>query len=429
MNDDLFDDSPYGNEEEDLGYLIPKCEEALGNGTIAEVRFSEEEYDYLINHYMNEDNGEVVSLLAELGYSRHPYSAEMVIRYADVLIVNKLYSKAMDVLKKRLSTDAHNPDVLFLYAKALSRTGDLENARRYVAMAAKFAGSEDAVEMYVSLGQDLMEEDKFDEALYYLKKAHSGEPDNYEILNDLAFCYDRTGDVMSSMKAYNMLIDLDPFNDYVWYNLGTMHSKMLDFDKAQEAYDYALALNPQNSSALYNKAVICVNDGSYIKAVELFEEFLSIEPDNISVMVALADAYLTLGNGEKASVCYRRALEIDKYFVEANAGMAYIEMTEKDYFGALVYLRRIAGSDETDHLFLLDRLLLSYEESQIPEYLVYALVALYKLGMNDRFYVYLDLLLAKDELWLTKLFEYLPKAGKDRNVAMKIKKYKEGLSN
>ncbi len=416
------------NEEEDFKYLIPKYEDAVKNGTLQDVNFSEEEFEFLINHYMGEDNGDLVFLLTEMAYNKHPYSSELTVRYIDVLIVNKSLDKALEILKSKLSLEPSNSDFNFLYGRALAKLGDHLKARDYIEKAAKLDG-EDSLDMYITVGQDYLEDEIFSEAIFYLKFVFDKEPDNFEVLNDLAYCYDRADNIEESIDAYNKLLDMDPFNDYVWYNLGTTYSKKSDFNKANEAFDYSLALNPKNSSAIYNKAIICVNFGEFTKAVDLFEEFLVIEPDNISVLVALADAYLTLAQLNMASKNYKRALEIERNNVEANCGISYIYMFEKDYFGALVHLRRVIGKEELEYHFLTDQLQQSFNETGITEYLVYMLVSLYKTGAMDKFYTNLELLLSKDDLWLNKLFEFLPKAKKDKTVELNIKKYKEGLSN
>lgn len=416
------------NEEEDFKYLIPKCEEAIKNGNLKEIHFSEEEFDFLINHYMGEDNNDIVYELSELAYLKHPYSTEMIIRYIDVLIVNRLLDKALSILESKLSNEPNNSDLNFLYGRALAKTGKHDLAKKYVDKASGLDG-EDSVDMYITIGQDYLEDESFENALYYLKYVIDKEPDNYEVLNDLAYCYDRADKVDNSIEVYNKLLDIDPFNDYVWYNIGTIYSKKSDFIQAMESFDFSLALNPNNSSAIYNKAIICVNQGEFSKAVDLFEEFLLIEPGNISVLVALADAYLTLGLLIPASKNYKKALEFDRNNVEANCGISYVLMYEKDYFGALVHLRRVIGKDELEYHFLIDQLEQSFNETGITEYLVYNLVALYKSSSMDKFYLNLDILLSKDEIWLVKLFEFLPKAKKDKTVELSIRKFKEGLSN
>ena len=106
----------YGyNEEEDFGDLVSRCESALNRGSLSELKLNEEEFDFVINHYMNEDNGAVVYLLAEMAYYQHPYSSEMTLRYVDILIVNSEPEKAIKIIEQQLSRDSGNIDLLFLY--------------------------------------------------------------------------------------------------------------------------------------------------------------------------------------------------------------------------------------------------------------------------------------------------------------------------
>ncbi len=416
------------NEDEDFSYLISKFEDAVESGLINETHFSEEEYDYLINHYMGEDDGDSVFMLAKMAHREHPYSVDLIIRYVDVLIVNKDYSEAIKVTEQRLATDSHNADILFLHGRALAKTGQHEEARRFINAAAEIE-QEDSAEMYTTIGQDYVEEEDFENALYYLEIVYGTSPANYDVLNDLAYCYDRLGDLEKATDLYQKLIDIDPFNDYIWYNIGTIYSKIPDYDKALDAYGYALALNPSNTSALYNKAIILINNKKIKEATELFEDFLTLEPDNVQVMIALADSYLTLGENDNASVYFKRVLSFDKNSVEANMGISAILLYEKDYFSSLVHLRRVMGKEEADYHFMAEPLYNAYIETKIIEFLIYTLIALYKTGAMQKFYIGIDILLEKDEIWLDKLLEYLPKVNKDKIVAQKIKQHKEGLSN
>ncbi len=148
------------NEDEDFSYLISKFEDAVESGLINETHFSEEEYDYLINHYMGEDDGDSVFMLAKMAHREHPYSVDLIIRYVDVLIVNKDYNEAIKVTEQRLATDSHNADILFLHGRALAKTGQHEEARRFIYAAAEIE-QEDSAEMYTTIGQDYVVEEDF----------------------------------------------------------------------------------------------------------------------------------------------------------------------------------------------------------------------------------------------------------------------------
>jgi len=197
------------------------------------------------------------------------------------------------------------------------------------------------------------------------------------------------------------------------------------FPKATEAFDYAIALNPDNSSVLYNKAILLVNNGKYDEGIETFRSFLKIEPNNLFALIGIADAYLAKDKLDDAITYFRMVLDIDSDNLDANTGTAYINMLRHEQHEALTCLRKVIGDDRTDFLFLITELLTSYKRTKNPEFLVYYLVSLYNTKESGLFNIYLEMLVAYDELWLARLFELIPSLKRDDTVTKQINKIKK----
>lgn len=425
MLDDLFNSQDEeDNEDENFSHLIPACEDAMASNKMDSLRFSEEEYEFLLNNYIMEGNDKMVNDLAHLAYLQHPYSADIVLRYADVLIVRREIEEAKDILQNLLERTTDNGDVYFLIGRACLKSGEHEEARKNIIKAVALL-PEDASEMLQTAAQDYIDMAEFEKALEYLIDAEAVFTDETELYNDIAFCFERLNRFEDSLVYYEKYLDKDPFNDNVWFNVGTIHARELRFDKSLEAFDYAIALNPENSSVLYNKAIVYVNTENFQKGIDTFTEFLKFEPDNVFAIVGIAEALLAMENLTEAAHYYQQALVLDKGNIEANAGLSLISMLKHDHFSALVYLRRIIGTDGLDYNFLAAQLLIEYRRTLLPEFLVYYLVASYHLHTMDAFVANVAILLTLDELWLKKLYELVPKLRKDIAINKKISKLRE----
>jgi len=196
---------------------------------------------------------------------------------------------------------------------------------------------------------------------------------NGEIINDLAFCFERKDNLSRSLEFYEKYLDKDPFNDNVWFNIGTIYARDLNLNKAVEAFDFAIALNPYNSSVLYNKAILLINTGRYDEGIAVFTEFLKMEPDNIFALIGIADAYLGKDRLDDAMKFFMMALINSDESIDANTGVAYIHMLKHEDQAALPYLRKVIGLEGADYLFLLAELLKTYKRTKEPEFLVYYL--------------------------------------------------------
>ncbi|MEN6619291.1 MAG: tetratricopeptide repeat protein [Rikenellaceae bacterium] len=412
------------NEEEDFIEQISKCEDAYTKGEIELLNFSEEEFDYLIGYFIEEGDDTLVYDLTRTAYTRHPYSSDLVVRYADVLIVNREVQKAIEILNNQMGFDSSNSDIYFLLGRGYLRQGDHPTAKENIKKAITLS-SDEAGEMLTTVAQEYIDINEFAMALEYLKEAEKLEENNTEIFNDIAFCLERIEQFKESLVYYEKYLDADPFNENVWFNVGTIYARVENFAKSLEAFDYALALDPKNSSVLYNKAIVYVNTEQYHMAIETFKEFLKYEPGNFFALIGIADAYLAYDQIEDAAIAFQVALVLDLDNLEANSGLAYISMLKEDHYGALIYLRRIISNEKMDYQFMDSQIFLTYKRTELPEFLVYHLVALYHMRSIDSFITNLETLLTLDELWLNKLYELIPKLKKDIVVSKKIKKLKE----
>jgi tetratricopeptide (TPR) repeat protein len=421
MIDDFFNSD---NEEdfEDLSHLIPKCEEAMAKGEMDTLRFTEEEFDFLINHYLNEGDDWMVSEVARMGYEQHPYSVDLGTKYADVLIVNREIDRAKEILASLVERVPRNGDIFFLIARTFIKSEGHEAAREAIQKAASLS-PEDASDMYHTAAQDYIDSAEYEIALEYLFEARRYSDEDPELLNDIAFCYERNGKFAESLDYYEQFLDEDPFNDNVWFNVGTIHARELRFDKSIEAFDYAIALNPANSSVLYNKAIVYVNTENYKRGIETFEEFLKHEPGNLFAILGIADAFLAMDNFKEAQRYYNDALALDKYCNEANLGMAYILMLQLDHFGSLVYLRRIVGNEGIEFSVIAHQLLLTFKRTNLPEFLLYHTIAQYYLHNREQFLKNMELLAAIDNLWVRKIYDLIPNLKSDTLYTSLMRKY------
>ncbi len=418
MTDDFF------NEDEEFRDLISKCETAFEDGTLESLKFSEEEFEYLINYFIDEIDDQIVYTLTEMAYNQHPYSSELILRYADVLIVNNQPGTALEILQKQHAQDPGNSDIYFLLGRVYIKWGDEEMADKYIQNALTLT-SEEKSDMVLTASQDYIDSYNYKKAIELLEWALKISPSNMEIINDLAFCYEREEQLEKSLVFYEKYLDLDPFNDNVWFNVGTIHARNLNFNKALEAFDYAIALNTYNSSVWYNKAILLINSGKYDLGIEAFKQFLELEPDNVYALVGIADAYLGKERLDEALKFFELAVKISPDHPDANTGAAYVLLLQGKYATALEHLRKICTMEGADYTLLAGELLITYKKTKDPEYLVHYLIALYNTNEPELFLLYLEILLAYGQVWMARLTELIPAIKKDIDMTGRIDKLKK----
>jgi len=423
----MVGDEFYNFEEEEFAYLISKCEIAYEQGDLESLHFTEEEYEYIINHFVDEMDDDIVYIITSMAYKQHPYSTDLIIRYADVLIVNNEMDRALEILSKQISLDPGNSDVHFLMARVYIKSKDIETASYYLESALSLTTTE-GIDMLLTASQDYIDAYMYEKAIDLLERAELLAPSHQEIINDLAFCYERMGLLEDSMGYYQRYLDIDPFNDNVWFNVGTIYARELKFEKAIEAFDFASAINPDNSSVLYNKAILLVNGDEFDKAIETFTDFLELEPHNLFALSGIAYAYLAKDKIEDAEEYFKMAMIESPLYVEAATGLAYIHMLRHDDENIKLYLKKIIGKPDTDYTFIEGELLTTFKRTKNPDILIAYLTALYNLMEIELFYIYLEILLTYGPVWLAKLYELIPELKEDDSVTKHIIKIKKNFN-
>ncbi|MBR7157394.1 MAG: hypothetical protein IKD16_03255, partial [Bacteroidales bacterium] len=106
---DPFDEP--GSREEFEGALelfINSCAE----GTEQNLIFSEEEFLYIIDHFINKDDEQMVLKACELAFSQHSYSSELLVRLADTIMIGGDVERALSILDEYLDSFPQNTDIM-----------------------------------------------------------------------------------------------------------------------------------------------------------------------------------------------------------------------------------------------------------------------------------------------------------------------------
>jgi tetratricopeptide (TPR) repeat protein len=108
------------------------------------------------------------------------------------------------------------------------------------------------------------------------------------------------------------LIQLDPENPAIFYNLAVVYTFMNREDEAMAAYEKTVDLNPDYVQAWYNLGQLCmIKKKDFSHALHCFDRALAIRPDYVSAHHQRGMAWELLGDRHKALECWRKTLELD----------------------------------------------------------------------------------------------------------------------
>jgi tetratricopeptide (TPR) repeat protein len=303
--------------------------------------FDEEEFEAIIDHYLNINKSVEAITAVDRASKQYPYSTDLKLRHADILIVKGDASRALQILQTAEQMDGCSGDVLFLKGRAYVKLGNFNAANECFEKGWQAEDDDEEREWkcFISAG-DWIDVKEYKLAIHCFKKIIDNNPEHEQALNDIAYCYDRLGDSQTAIQYYNDCIAVNPFSDAAWYNLGNVHNSHERYEEALQAFDFAIAVNPQNSSALYNRAATLIELERFSDAIESFKEYMQFDINNAQALCAIAECYENINAPAKALKYYMSAIKIDPECADAYYGKGLIMIDRTHYDAALECLHR-----------------------------------------------------------------------------------------
>ena len=335
----------YRGTEGDTKEIIKRYEDMLRSSST--YYFDVFEFENIIDYYLDLQNAPGAGVAAEIARQQHPYSSELQLKHAEILIADKKFEEANALLDLLSQIEPKNPDVLLLLGK-------LYLAKKWIVKANSYfkkvlvENLENRTEIISNICAMLLDIGDTKSALPYLEMAIAEEPANENLWFDLAYCYDREGKTPEAVKGYIRYLDYDPFNDSAWYNLGLLYSREEEHEKALDAFEYCVAIIDEIPIYVLSLAHTLATLERYPKAIELFKELLETDPENVNALCSIGECYEKLGDYGQATSYYDKTLLLDPENAEAYYGLAVIHMDKGNYFGSLAMVNLCLKYDDVN---------------------------------------------------------------------------------
>ncbi|XP_050434786.1 UDP-N-acetylglucosamine--peptide N-acetylglucosaminyltransferase 110 kDa subunit-like [Adelges cooleyi] len=228
---------------------------------------------------------------------------------------------------------------------------------------------------YVNLGE-------YSKAIDAFEKAIQLTPDNVIALTHLGHAYTLNDQLTLGVRTYEKCLTMESGNAELYYNLGLVHLKLLNYKEAEKYLKMCIELNPLKEDAFKYLGSVYYKQGELKQASEIFIllgdmyfdkknqeasrslyiQALYLNPNNSEGHWKLGLTYHILGNLDLALLRYKKALDLKPNFPDAYCNLALIYETKGLTEMALQYYE-MALQLEPFHLNALHNLALLKEKS------------------------------------------------------------------
>jgi Tfp pilus assembly protein PilF len=243
------------------------------------------------------------------------------------------FNKTRELAIKEMPRDAKDKISNLSYPELIAKgneylkNGNIQLSRLHFAFALK--KNPDSVDALNGLGTIAYKEHKTSEAGNLFRLALEKAPENSQARLYLGKISREQADLTSSLLWLNKAAELNPENPEILTELAitndTIGQEHLVF--AEPLYRKVVDLRPNSAAAHNNLGFNLLLQGRYVEAIETFAKSLTIDPQNARTKNNLATAYLLNNENDKALTLYEGA--VGKAAAYNNLG--YIYMTQGNW--------------------------------------------------------------------------------------------------
>lgn len=338
----------YERNEEQFSKDLEAFEKLLKNNDVH--FFDAERFEEFFDHYLSKNKISKAEKVINMALSQHPFSSDLRLRKAQVLIRRKKYDDALTLLDEIQSVESHNPDIFLLKAEVFSDRGEHEKAVESYLEALAFLDSEEHDYVYIDIANEYQNHSRFPEAIQYLKKAIRVNPSNDMAYLELLFCCQvcPLEEKEKAARFLNQLIDSDPYNHLAWAYYGILLLDLKRFEEALEAFDLSITAKEDYTEGYLHKAETLMELERYLDAADVYKEVMQKEEATAALYFSLGECYEHLNEFESAIHYYKLAIHKEPDYSDAYLGIGVVLDQMGRSSEALSYLESAFKHDDSN---------------------------------------------------------------------------------
>jgi tetratricopeptide (TPR) repeat protein len=327
---------PFQEDKEEMMQLLSDYENLKAGKS---HNFLEEEaYIKLIDYFEDADNLVEAMTASEIALEQLPFSSELMFRKADLLIVNRKYLEALDLLDTASLYDSNNISLYILKTDALLALDRQPEAASILEAALELFEGEEKADLLFDLADVYDDYEEFEKVFDCLMMLLEVDPTSEEALYKICFWTDFTGRYEESIQIHQKIIDNFPYNEIAWFNLAAAYQGLKLYEKAIDAYQFAVVIEEKFDYAYRNMGDAFLRLRKYKEAIEVLEKVLELARPEDVIYEAIGHCYHKLGNIAQARFHYKKAVHLNNDDAKLHYKLASTYMQEQQWQMAIKHL-------------------------------------------------------------------------------------------
>src|SRR5699024_11678128 len=159
--------------------------------------------------------------------------------------------------------------------------------------------------------------------------------DNSQALHNIVYCFDILEQHQEAIDFLLEYIEIRPYNEVAWQNIGKQYYTLKKYEEALEAYDFAIISDDAFVGAYLEKGKVLERLGFYEKAIECYVLTLRLEDPSTFALLRAGKCYEKLGHFKLAKKFYNQCIDQDSLLDKGWLAIVRLYKRQKKYKPAL----------------------------------------------------------------------------------------------
>jgi tetratricopeptide (TPR) repeat protein len=314
--------------------------------------FDSNEFENIIHHYLENGKIALAKRAIKLGLEQHPSSINLRLFQVEVLVIENKFKEADDILEMLHELEPNNEEIYIQKANVLSKQDKHLEAIRTLVSAIDLSGiPEDNADLFALIGMEYLFLDDFQNAIIYFKKCLEADMTDYGALHNIIYCYDFLNKNEEAIVYLNWFIDLNPYCEVAWHQLGRQYFAIKDYPRANTAFDFAIISDDTFVGAYIEKGKVLEKLKLYKEAIENYKITLAIDEPTSFALLRIGHCYEKLGQDNLAVQFFQKTIDDDALLDKGWIAITKFYMKRLDYQKALYYIKSAVNIDSENVLY------------------------------------------------------------------------------
>ncbi|MBN9299268.1 MAG: tetratricopeptide repeat protein [Filimonas sp.] len=329
-------ENPFREDREEMRELLKQYENLKAGRSHSFLE--EDAFERIIDYFDDKDDLNCALEAAETGLEYFPYSSQLLIKKADLLLATRKYHEALAVLEQAELFDSSDINLYILKTDAYLALDQQEKAVSLLEEALQMFDGEERIDLLFELADVYDDYEEFDKVFDCLKLILEDEPANEEALYKICFWTDFTGRNEESIRLHQKIIEEQPYSELAWFNIAAAYQGLKLYEKAIDAYQYAITIDEKFDYAYRNMGDAYIRLRKYKEAIECLEKVLELTRPEEVIYEAIGHCYHRLGNYAQARFHYRKASHMNPDDSKLHYKIALTYINEEQWESAVKQL-------------------------------------------------------------------------------------------